>query len=145
MFWTFQDDFHVYFVLEHTKGGDLLSVVHRFHSDGMSEAHARFYIAEILLALEYLHEMNVVVCDLKPVNCLTTAAGHVVLTGFLHSKRLLSPGDPQRKVKSSLPKVEVDQEMVLAATPLIAREPQSILQLKHFRIRIQTRWWITGA
>ena len=104
MFWAFQDDFRVYFVLEHAKGGDLLSVVHRFHSDGMSEVHARFYIAEILLALEYLHEMNVIVCDLKPANCLTTAAGHIVLADFSHSKRLLGPGDPQRRVKSSFAK-----------------------------------------
>jgi serine/threonine protein kinase len=104
MFWAFQDDSHVYFVLEHAKGGDLLSVVHRFYSDGMSEAYARFYIVEILLALEYLHEMNVIVCDLKPANCLTTAAGHIVLTDFSHSKWLLGPDDSQRRVSSSFVK-----------------------------------------
>jgi serine/threonine protein kinase len=92
MHWAFQDDSHIYFVLEHAKGGDLSVVTNTFHPGGMSEGHARFYIAEILLALEYLHTMNIVVRDLKPANCLTTASGHIMLTDFSHSKWLLHTG-----------------------------------------------------
>jgi serine/threonine protein kinase len=94
MYWTFQDQSHVYFVLEHAKGGDLRSVMHNFYSDGMSEDHARFYIAEILLGLGHLHEMDIVVRDLKPSNCLTTEAGHILLADFGHSKRLVG-NNPQ--------------------------------------------------
>jgi serine/threonine protein kinase len=92
--WVFQDDSRVYFVLDHAKGGDLLSVMHNFHPGGMSESHARFYFAEILLALEYLHGMGIVVRDLKPSNCLTTETGHIMLTDFGHSERL--PGNIDR-------------------------------------------------
>ena len=66
----------------------MCSVMHQFHPHGMSEDHARFYIAEILLALEYLHTMDIHVRDVKPANCLTTAAGHILLADFGHSKWL---------------------------------------------------------
>jgi serine/threonine protein kinase len=96
MYWTFQDNSHVYFVLEHAEGGDLVSVMQNFHSSGMSEDHARFYIAEILLALEYLHGMGIVVRDMKPANCLTTRVGHIMLTDFSHSIQLLDTGTHSR-------------------------------------------------
>ena len=108
MYWAFQDDSHVYFVLQHAKGGDLMSVMRNFHAGGMSEDHSRFYIAEILLALEYLHEMNIVVRDLKPANCLTTGSGHIVLADFSHSTRLL--GTRQfPKTGCSVPDVSNDE------------------------------------
>ena len=85
MHWAFEDDSCVYFVLEHAVGDDLGSVMRNFHPDGMSEDHARFYIAEILLALEYLHRIGIILRDLKPANCLTTASGHIKLADFGHS------------------------------------------------------------
>jgi serine/threonine protein kinase len=62
--------------------------MHNFYPGGMAESHARFYVAETLLALEYLHGLGIVVRDLKPSNCLTTETGHIMLADFGHSKRL---------------------------------------------------------
>jgi microtubule-associated serine/threonine kinase len=93
MYWAFQDEKRVYFVLEYANGGDLHSVIQNFYPDGMDEDRVRFYIVEILLAVEYLHSKDIVVRDLKPSNCLTTEAGHVKLTDFGHSLRLAKQKD----------------------------------------------------
>jgi protein-serine/threonine kinase len=106
MHWAFQDDSCVYLVLEHAVGGDLDSVMRNFHLGGMSEDRTRFYIAEILLALEYLHEMGIIVRDLKPANCLTTASGHVKLADFGHSTRQSDTGQSSpRSICKSLDRI----------------------------------------
>ena len=58
-----------------------------------SENVARFYIAELVLALEHLHSLGIVYRDLKPENCLLDGEGHVLLTDFGLSKQALGPDD----------------------------------------------------
>ena len=82
MQWAFQDNARVYFALEFASGGDLASLVRDIYPHGMPEKTAMFYVVEILLALEYLHSMDIVFRDLKPENVLTTEAGHVKVTDF---------------------------------------------------------------
>ena len=52
----------------------------------MPEKTAKFYFCEILLAIEYLHENNILYRDLKPENIVLDAQGHVKLTDFGLSK-----------------------------------------------------------
>lgn len=54
-----------------------LRKVNRFNEDT-----TRFYVAQILLALEYLHEINIVYRDLKPENILMDGDGYIALTDY---------------------------------------------------------------
>ncbi|CAN6348506.1 unnamed protein product [Urochloa humidicola] len=69
-------------VIEFCPGGDLHSLRHRMPSRRFPLPSARFYAAEVLLALEYLHMMGIVYRDLKPENVLIRADGHIMLTDF---------------------------------------------------------------
>lgn len=70
----------VFLVLDFCPGGELF---HHLKVRGrLSEAEARFYFAEVLLALGYLHECDILYRDLKPENVLLDAEGHIVLTDF---------------------------------------------------------------
>lgn len=71
-------------------GGDLKSLL--TVSGYFDELAAKFYCAEISLALQYLHEHGIVHRDIKPDNMLVSASGHVKLTDFGLSKIELSRG-----------------------------------------------------
>ena len=83
---AFQTKSKLYLVLDYIPGGELFTRLNeqRF----FLENAARFYIAEIILAIEYLHECNIVYRDLKPENILLGADGHIVLTDFGLAKYL---------------------------------------------------------
>lgn len=65
-------------------GGDLKSLLGVYGF--MEEPMAVFYVAEVTLALDYLHKHNIVHRDLKPDNMLISGTGHVKLTDFGLSK-----------------------------------------------------------
>ncbi|KAF7726527.1 Serine/threonine-protein kinase MRCK beta [Apophysomyces ossiformis] len=79
---AFQDNENLYLVMEYAGGGDLFSVLERQQSQCLSEEEARFYIAEIILAVEHLHRLGYVHRDIKPKNILIDADGHIKLTDF---------------------------------------------------------------
>lgn len=80
LFYTFQSQYHLYMVMEYLPGGDLFSLLKNLGS--FEEEAARVYTAEIILALEYLHNNKIVHRDLKPDNILITRNGHIKLTDF---------------------------------------------------------------
>uniref|UniRef100_A0A2P2JVS1 non-specific serine/threonine protein kinase n=1 Tax=Rhizophora mucronata TaxID=61149 RepID=A0A2P2JVS1_RHIMU len=69
-------------VMEYCPGGDLHVLRQKQPSKCFSEQAARFYVAEVLLALEYLHMLGVVYRDLKPENILVREDGHIMLSDF---------------------------------------------------------------
>jgi serine/threonine protein kinase len=81
---SFQTDADLYLVTDFKSGGELFWHLQR--ETRFSEERARFYIAELVLALEHLHKYNIVYRDLKPENILLDATGHVALCDFGLSK-----------------------------------------------------------
>ncbi|KAK3912254.1 Microtubule-associated serine/threonine-protein kinase 2 [Frankliniella fusca] len=84
MYCSFETKKHLCLVMEYVEGGDcaaLLKTIGPLPSD-----MARFYFAETVLAVEYLHSYGIVHRDLKPDNLLITALGHIKLTDFGLSK-----------------------------------------------------------
>ncbi|KAG0567577.1 hypothetical protein KC19_7G145000 [Ceratodon purpureus] len=69
-------------VMEYCSGGDLHSLRQKQPGKCFPDMAAKFYAAEILLALEYLHMMGVVYRDLKPENVLVREDGHIMLSDF---------------------------------------------------------------
>ncbi|KAL7131117.1 hypothetical protein ABFS83_13G177400 [Erythranthe nasuta] len=69
-------------VMEYCSGGDLHTLRHKQPLKRFSLSSARFYAAEVLVALEYLHMLGIVYRDLKPENVLVRSDGHIMLTDF---------------------------------------------------------------
>ncbi|CAN6195472.1 unnamed protein product [Urochloa humidicola] len=83
-FYSFTCRENLYLVMEYLNGGDLYSLLRNLGY--LDEDMARTYIVELVLALEYLHSMNVIHHDLKPDNLLIGRDGHIKLTDFGLSK-----------------------------------------------------------
>ncbi|BFZ62901.1 Serine/threonine-protein kinase [Saitoella coloradoensis] len=86
---SFQSPEKLYLVLAFVNGGELF---HHLQREGrFSVERARFYAAELLLALECLHDYNVIYRDLKPENILLDYTGHIALCDFGLCKLNMSP------------------------------------------------------
>jgi len=85
---AFQSKDKLYFVLDYCAGGELF--FHLSKVGTFQEPRAAFYAAEIVLALEHIHALDIVYRDLKPENVLLDAKGHVRLTDFGLSKEGIS-------------------------------------------------------
>ncbi|XP_058227581.1 probable serine/threonine protein kinase IREH1 isoform X2 [Rhododendron vialii] len=83
-FYSFTCRENLYLVMEYLNGGDLYSLLRNLGC--LDEDVARVYIAEVVLALDYLHSLRVVHRDLKPDNLLIAHDGHIKLTDFGLSK-----------------------------------------------------------
>lgn len=82
--YAFQDSKRLYFLTEFLQGGELF--FHLRKNSGYKEKAVRFYMCQILLALEYMHKNNYIYRDLKPENILIDKEGNIKLTDFGLSK-----------------------------------------------------------
>ena len=88
---SFQTDADLYLVTDFMSGGELFW--HLQKEGRFNEARAKFYIAELILALQHLHQHDIVYRDLKPENILLDANGHIALCDFGLSKANLTKND----------------------------------------------------
>lgn len=73
-------------LLEYVPGGELFSHLRR--AGRFPNEVAKFYVAEISLAIEYLHSLNIIYRDLKPENLLLDVVGHIKITDFGFAKKV---------------------------------------------------------
>eukprot|EP00186_Timspurckia_oligopyrenoides_P001223 CAMPEP_0182446486 /NCGR_PEP_ID=MMETSP1172-20130603/4232_1 /TAXON_ID=708627 /ORGANISM="Timspurckia oligopyrenoides, Strain CCMP3278" /LENGTH=549 /DNA_ID=CAMNT_0024642423 /DNA_START=59 /DNA_END=1708 /DNA_ORIENTATION=+ len=87
MYASFQTNSKLYYCMEYMAGGEFFRMLQRQPGQRISEEAAKFYTAEVILALEYLHHIGFVYRDLKPENVLMRADGHLALADFDLSKQ----------------------------------------------------------
>ena len=85
---AFQDNNNLYLVSEFMQGGDMFFHMHDNQTNIFSLEKTKFYVIELILALDSLHKNNMVYRDLKPENILLDSKGHIKLTDFGLSKIL---------------------------------------------------------
>lgn len=108
LYYTFQDERSLYFVLDLATGGELLGVLKKTTS--FDEDCSRFYSAQILDAIEYMHSKGIIHRDLKPENVLLDDAGHVKITDFGTAKILEVPKQQKQPQGSAFGQVSVSND-----------------------------------
>ncbi|KAI4383069.1 hypothetical protein MLD38_008949 [Melastoma candidum] len=152
-FYSFTCRENLYLVMEYLNGGDLYSLLRNLGC--LEEEMARVYIAEVVLALEYLHSLNVIHRDLKPDNLLIGQDGHLKLTDFGLSKvglinstdefsgPAMSTGgfleDEVPKYPNSTRRVERQKHAVVGTPDYLA--PEILLGMGH---SATADWWSVG-
>nr|AML78840.1 putative LOV domain-containing protein [Chamaecyparis hodginsii] len=119
---SFQTKTHVCLITDFAPGGELFWLLDRQPTKAVKEDAVRFYAAEVVVALEYLHCQGVIYRDLKPENVLIQRDGHVLLTDFDLSfltsckpKLIKHPRIPKR-----IRKVKNEPHPVFIAEPTVA-------------------------
>lgn len=84
LYGTFQDQQNLFMLLEYAIGGELFTYLRR--AGRFPLGTTKFYAAEIVCALEYMHNLNIVYRDLKPENLLLDARGHIKIADFGFAK-----------------------------------------------------------
>nr|AML78399.1 putative LOV domain-containing protein [Trianthema portulacastrum] len=79
---SFQTKTHICLITDYYPGGELFLLLDRQRFKVLKEDAARFYAAEVIVALEYLHCQGIIYRDLKPENILLQSNGHISLTDF---------------------------------------------------------------
>jgi serine/threonine kinase 38 len=78
--YSFQDELYLYLVMDFLPGGDLMNLLMK--KEILTEDEARFYTAEMILAVDSVHKLNCIHRDLKPDNILIDKYGHIQLSDF---------------------------------------------------------------
>ena len=78
--YSFQDEYYLYLVMDFLPGGDLMNLLMK--KEVLTEDEARFYTAEMILAVDSVHKLNCIHRDLKPDNILIDKNGHIQLSDF---------------------------------------------------------------
>ncbi|KAG9478988.1 hypothetical protein GDO78_012583 [Eleutherodactylus coqui] len=89
LFYAFQDDRYLYMVMEYMPGGDLVNLMSNYD---VPEKWARFYTAQVVLALDAIHSMGFIHRDVKPDNMLLDKSGHLKLADFGTCMKMNSEG-----------------------------------------------------
>lgn len=111
LLYSFQDDSSIYLAMEYVPGGDFRTLLN--NTGVLHNRHARFYISEMFLCVDALHQLGYIHRDLKPENFLIDGTGHVKLTDFGLAAGFLAPA----KIESMRMKLEEVGNLPASANP----------------------------
>uniref|UniRef100_A0A668VAB5 non-specific serine/threonine protein kinase n=1 Tax=Oreochromis aureus TaxID=47969 RepID=A0A668VAB5_OREAU len=100
--YAFQDDNYLYLVMDYYVGGDLLTLLSKFE-DRLPEDMAKFYVAEMVLAIHSIHQQHYIHRDIKPDNVLLDVNGHIRLADFGSCLHMMEDGTVQSSVAVGTP------------------------------------------
>jgi len=99
LFCTFQDSNNLYFALEFAPGGEMFDILTKYGP--FTVEATRFYTAEIINGLEYMHSLNIIHRDMKPENLILNQQMHLKITDF-GTARILENGTDMIKDNSDI-------------------------------------------
>ncbi|TFK29296.1 Pkinase-domain-containing protein [Coprinopsis marcescibilis] len=100
LYHSFQSEGYLYFCMEYCMGGEFFRALQTRPGKCLPEDGSRFYAAEVVAALEYLHLMGFIYRDLKPENILLHQSGHIMLSDFDLAKQSAELGGMPSMVHS---------------------------------------------
>ncbi|KOM44241.1 hypothetical protein LR48_Vigan05g184600 [Vigna angularis] len=118
---SFQTKTHVCLITDYCPGGELFMLLDQQPTKVLKEDAVRFYAAEVVIALEYLHCQGIIYRDLKPENVLIQSNGHVSLTDFDLS--CLTSSNPQLIIPASNSKKKKKKKQKSQEVPMFMAEP----------------------
>ncbi|XVF86109.1 hypothetical protein PTKIN_Ptkin18bG0014600 [Pterospermum kingtungense] len=137
LYCSFQDDQYLYLVMEYLPGGDMMTLLMR--KDTLNEDEARFYVGQMVLAIESIHKHNYVHRDIKPDNLLLDRNGHMKLSDFGLCKPLDSSSFPDLREdekgggRNFKPSMERGKHSNLPSTPRRTQKEQLLHWQKNRR------------
>jgi len=146
LYWSFQTNEKVFFIMDYCGGGEFFRTLQAQPHKCLPEDHARFYAAEVLLSLEYLHLMGFIYRDLKPENILLHETGHIMLTDFDLSKQAATSFTPQVISKMfSRNKKEIYTKPELETTSFVGTEEYISPEIiQGYGQTSSVDWWTFG-
>ncbi|GMI88394.1 phototropin 2, NON PHOTOTROPIC HYPOCOTYL 1-LIKE [Hibiscus trionum] len=149
---SFQIPTHVCLITDFCAGGELFALLDKQPMKMFKEESARFYAAEVVIVLEYLHCLGIIYRDLKPENILLQKDGHIVLTDFdlsfltsCNSKVLKHPMHNKRRRSGSQPPPTFVAEPSTESNSFVGTEeyiaPEIITGVGHSST---IDWWSLG-
>ncbi|XKL64091.1 hypothetical protein PGB90_004177 [Kerria lacca] len=125
---VFKTNSNLFLVMPFIKGGEIYGYMRTFNM--FSENQTRFYSGQIILALQYLHEMGILYRDLKPENILMECDGYIKITDFGFAKRL------ENKDKITMSFVGTPEYMA----------PEMLIRAKRLSgYSFSVDWWMLGV
>ena len=138
---SFQEDDFLYLVMEFCPGGDFMNLLQK--KDILTEEEAKFYIAELILAVESIHKLDCIHRDIKPDNILIDKNGHIKLSDFGLAKvsdQLYEQNS--MKVPNYNPNKKTHQKLYSCVGTAFYVAPEVLIK-KGYNQEID--WWSVGA